>query len=429
MAYFLIEGERATPMNVVGRRDWCRILWFALFMLQAGTASSADTNPPGQASYPGIPDPEWDEVFHRSEGWTGGDGMFTVPLGDGTTLWLFSDTWIGKVKENSHAPGARIVNNSIARHAIGKDGLPPLKDKVAFAWGKPDAEGHPTAWIRPEAGEGIDGVKKGDKADTWFWLADGILNTGDDGKPRLTLFLWRIERTKGQGVMNFRSAGGDVAIVENPQDDCSHWRLKQIHNPHAIAAANKSEKVLETSWGTEIVPEPEGGGTFLYVIGVREAGLGNKQLVVARVPAEMPERFDDWEFRTATGWSKALVEAVPVVENISNEFSITPVVREGKTVWALVYSEPFFGSKILLRVARSPLGPWSKPTPVFQVPELSRNKKYFTYAAKAHPELSRPGELLITYVVNSFDFGAMVRDASIYRPRFVRLPLREIPDP
>ena len=57
------------------------------------------------------------------------------------------------------------------------------------------------------------------------------------------------------------------------------------------------------------------------------------------------------------------------------------------------------------------------------VPEVDRNPTYFTYAAKGHLQLSRQGELLISYVVNSHEFGAMFKDATIYRPRFISIPL------
>jgi hypothetical protein len=66
---------------------------------------------------------------------------------------------------------------------------------------------------------------------------------------------------------------------------------------------------------------------------------------------------------------------------------------------------------------------------VFQVPAIDQKKKHFTYAAKAHPELSRPGELLVSYVVNSFDFGESSTNAGIYRPRFVRVPITILPEP
>lgn len=387
---------------------------------QFGVLSSAERDGDGKV-LPGIPDSDWDDVFARREGWTGGDGMFTVPLGDDTTLWLFSDTWIGKVEDGGHAPGSRLVNNSVARHVIAKDGQVPKSKEVFFHWGSNDKEGHPRAWIRPETDDS--------KSESWYWLADGIVTKNGNGNPRLTVFLWRIERAEGKGIMNFRSAGGDIAIVENPHDPLSKWRVRQVSNPHAVSASSQENERIETSWGTEILVDPESDGRKLLVFGVREAGLGNKQILVARIPAEEPEGFGDWEFRTARGWSSKPADAIPIVENISNEYSITPVTKDGQTVWVLVYSEPIFGSRIFVRVSKSPLGPWSEPTAIFRVPELARHKDYFTYAAKGHPELSRPGELLVTYVVNSFDFGTMVRDASIYRPRFVRLPLDEVPFP
>jgi hypothetical protein len=88
----------------------------------------------------------------------------------------------------------------------------------------------------------------------------------------------------------------------------------------------------------------------------------------------------------------------------------------------MVHSEPFLGRRIFVRTASRPEGPWSKPMPVYRVPEVDRNRAYFTYAAKGHVQLSRSGQLLISYVVNSHDFGAMCKDAAIYRPRFISIP-------
>jgi hypothetical protein len=68
-------------------------------------------------------------------------------------------------------------------------------------------------------------------------------------------------------------------------------------------------------------------------------------------------------------------------------------------------------------------GPWPAAKPIYQIPAIDPKKKHFTYAAKAHAELSRPGELLVSYVVNSFDFAESSTNADIYRPRFVRVPV------
>jgi hypothetical protein len=98
----------------------------------------------------------------------------------------------------------------------------------------------------------------------------------------------------------------------------------------------------------------------------------------------------------------------------------------GKRQFVMVHSEPLLGKRIFVRTAPQPQGPWSKGQAVHTVFDVERHKSYFTYAAKGHAQLSRPGEVLITYVVNASDFGVGYRDASIYRPRFVRVKLASL---
>mgnify|MGYP006919341302 CR=1 FL=1 len=58
---------------------------------------------------------------------------------------------------------------------------------------------------------------------------------------------------------------------------------------------------------------------------------------------------------------------------------------------------------------------------LYATPEIDKN--IFTYNAVAHPQFYENGDLLISYNVNSFEFADLFRDATIYRPRFVRAPL------
>ena len=48
----------------------------------------------------------------------------------------------------------------------------------------------------------------------------------------------------------------------------------------------------------------------------------------------------------------------------------------------------------------------------------------FFYAGKAHVSLCADGELLVSHAFNANDFWEVVRDARIYWPRFVRVPMR-----
>src|SRR5438270_9691186 len=59
------------------------------------------------------PRPDLTRLFTRSEGWTGSDGAYSIPLGPDRTLWLFGDTFIGRVVDGKRV-GARMVNNTAA---------------------------------------------------------------------------------------------------------------------------------------------------------------------------------------------------------------------------------------------------------------------------------------------------------------------------
>ncbi|MBX9655170.1 hypothetical protein K2Y11_16270 [bacterium] len=391
-----------------------------LALLPVGISHAADEL--GRSASPkAIPAASWDLPFHRTEGWTGADAMYSVDLQNWKVLWLFADTWIGPIKDGRHAEGSRLVNNTIALHAISPDGEPPAPDAVQFRWGTPDSEGHPTAWITPADKE------------TWYWVADGIVTKDSDAKPELVIFLWKMRRAKGDGVFAFALAGGAVAVIHNPHDDWTKWEIKQHDLPHTIPDPPDGEKPSAGSplhrtinWGSELLPVMEEGRDWIYIYGYRGGKMGNG-LLIARAPADRLIDFDDWQFRSKEGWSKSLEDATEQASLVPTEFSITPVEIRGNRNWLMVQSETMLGPHVMVRMSSSPVGPWSKPIAIYDVPDLQRNKKYFSYAAKGHPELSKPGELLITYVVNSFDFGAMIHDPEIYRPRFIRLTLDELP--
>ena len=71
-----------------------------------------------------------------------------------------------------------------------------------------------------------------------------------------------------------------------------------------------------------------------------------------------------------------------------------------------------------------PDGPARTARKIWHCPEPDRDPDIFVYNAKAHPHISAPGELLISYNVNTFDFFDHFKYADIYRPRFIRLRLK-----
>ena len=104
---------------------------------------------------------------------------------------------------------------------------------------------------------------------------------------------------------------------------------------------------------------------------------------------------------------------------MASEYSVTAF---GKRYLA-VYTEKGLSPRILGRLADNPWGPWSAPTTLYECPEMVRDKMAFCYGAKAHPTLSERRTLVLSYIVNSFDFWQVAKDANLYWPRFVRVTL------
>jgi hypothetical protein len=382
---------------------------------------------PAPAELPGKPAPEWDAIFARKKGWTGADGCYSVEMGDGRTLWLYSDTWVGTVAEGKHAKGSRLVNNSIGLQPAVINGKPPKHDSLEFYWGKPGKDGKPRAWIEPELRLKADDPQAASKS--WYWLLDGCVINPPGGGKKLLVFLMHMGRKKegGEGVFNFRMLGGALAVVSNPLADPSQWKISQAVNPHSRRSGTD-----DISWATALYhSEGRGPGEpgTLYIYGIRDVKGLNKQVVLARAPAARADDFSTWRFFNGKGWSEKSSDSVKITDQAVNEHTVEKISFGGKNHLVLVESQPVFGRHVLVRTAANPEGPWSEFKKVFLVTNMEKGKhKRFTYAGKGHAHLSAPGELLISYVINSHNFWDMVGDATIYRPRFIRVPLDSIFD-
>lgn len=337
------------------------------------------------------PAPEFDRLFERTEGWTGGDGMHTVALAPGKTLWLFGDTWVGKIKDNKHVDATMVNNTVVVQEQHGNE------VKMHFPI-RLDGSGKPAAQFTPADGKG------------WFWPQAGALVHG-----KLLLFLTQIERTSDPGVFGFRAIGLWLGVVENPLDDPVTWRLTQKKLPCALFSPKR-----EINWGFALLAD----GTHLYIYGFDEDVLPfgkDRHLVVARtrlVEAADPER---WEFFGHGGWHADFQKA----ERLANEMACdgSVIYLPHRQVYVLVYTQNSMSPLVRLRTAPQPWGPWSPPITLFNCPEMAQDKRLFCYNAKAHAHLSRGDELVISYVTNSMEFSHVVNNAKLYWPRFYRVKL------
>jgi hypothetical protein len=329
---------------------------------------------------------EEEALFRRFEGWTGGDGVFSVSLDDDRILWLFGDTFIGTVVQGRHR-NADLVHNTLAVQK-GKD---PFTAEIRFFWGRQDDKN--TAFFLPPDGRG------------WFWPYHGIrVRAG------LFLFLIQVERSPGPVGFDFQVIGAWLARVKNPEQSPEEWKMDFYRIPFSHG---------QRIFGSAVLEEKDS----LLIFGVedrRTAGLPEKVILLARVPADKPADFAEWTFFSQAGWVKTVDKAEAVCRSAANEFSVSyqPALRR----YIMVYTEDSLSEHMVYRLAERPQGPWSEPVRFHRCPEARWEPRVFCYAAKGHPVLSRSAaELVFSYTTNSTDFELIENDARYYRPRFLRL--------
>lgn len=381
-------------------------------------ASSSGAHERAAGSVVVEPAREWTDLFDRTKGWTGADGIYSIPLSgqetpgaDTPTLFVFSDTFIGEVgRDGLRKPGSTIVNNTLALLYPNQ----PAPENIHFLWGKED-DGDPRAVFLP----GTPETNPGD----WYWLEDGVALDG-----KVHLLALRME-LGGGGVFNFAVAG--VSLITLALDS-PHPIEDQVQVDTPLYFKTPDEAYEHVFGGAIMANTPEAGAPvpdgYIYVYGYRsDLATGKKEAIAARVEAGEFESFGAWRYWNGTGWVPEIEAVAPLPGTgwLSSEFSVTPL-PDGR--YLLAYQKFGIGQETAVRLGPSPTGPFGPAVTLWNCPEADVDPDIYCYNAKAHPHLSGPGELLISYNVNTFDFADHIY-ADIYRPRFIRVGLGGIAGP
>ncbi|WP_066836279.1 DUF4185 domain-containing protein [Rufibacter ruber] len=358
--------------------------------------------------------PEWTALFKRNSGWFGADGIFAIPkngvdtagAGKSTeTMLVFSDTMIGDIKDGKLSPGYKMIHNSVA---IIK-GSTPSPENITFYWDK-NAAGQHKSVFEPKT----PATKDGD----YYWLGDGFVNTAKNNDTYI--FGYRVRDTGAQ-VFGFQEVGNALIII--PAGSKPPFKdQRQMDTPFYLAGSNPEEY---GSLGAGIfvntkeagAPKPDG---YVYVYGVRGKA---KNVILARVlPADI-ENFGKWRYWDGAGWSEDINKLANITDRASNELSVTPL-PDGR--YAMVFQTDGIGRTVGLRLGLSPQGPFGPIINLWDCTEdIKMDKDFIVYNAKVHSNLSEPGELLISYNVNSFDFFKdILVHPNLYRPRFIKVKLQ-----
>jgi len=361
----------------------------------AATMLSACSQPTVLRHPPEVePDPRFMALFSPdSGGITGADGLFSIPLPDGRSVFLTGDCFLGKVVNGKRDVGTKMLNNSMV--VISSD----LSEAVALYRGTYD---RPESLFVPQ-GSGDVGH--------WYWpghgfVADSIvyvfaLNMYTE--PTLVVPSGKDPGTAdevdklAENQWSFAVAGVDLLRFSFPG--------LQLLGSDPVPSTYE----LDIHLGNCVMQD----GGHLYFYGTRNDPDGS-HIYVARKEMSVPPYHENWEYFDGQGWSRdhRMVRPMKLDISVSEQFSIFKIKdryvllthsKSTPDIYSYTSAEPHqgFGNKRYI---------YSSPEPAA---DTTRN--LFAYNALAHPQYIDGNQLLVSYCVNSFRVRDVFENVDNYR--------------
>lgn len=388
-------------------------LFASCFIINPVHATAPETDINQAPKFTVSPADDWNNLLIHTSGWLMADGIYSINMSGKETyasdkdsiLFLFSDSFMGNIKDEKLQSGCTMVNNTVA---LLKGNKPDPK-QIQFFWKK--ESDHMKAVFVPKEKK----VKEG----RYFWLGDGFVNA--DGNKNLYVFTYEMKNT-GSGAFGFEQTGTTLLVI--PQGSKPPFNsYKQIELPFSF----KDENGKDTNpFGAGIFVNTKNAGSknpddYIYIYGVYGR---TKKVAVARVLPNQFEDFSEWRFWNGNEWDKDINHATAVTDRVSNELSLTQL-PDGR--YALIFQIDGIGSYVAMRLANQPQGPFGSIIKLWDCPEVKVSPNFYVYNAKAHPVISPEGELIISYNVNTFKFlEDLNTHTNFFRPRFIRVKFENL---
>lgn len=356
----------------------------------------------GQCTLPGTPltgtiDSTFDGyTTQNGPGWTGADGTYSLPLPDGTNLWMWSDSYIGTVNSTTRMRSSDLfsAHNSLT-----------ILNQATGSWTTVGYPPKTTSYFAPTS-----------KSD-WFWQGDGIVTQPTTGTYQIKIML-----TEWTG--SFKLVGHSVATLS--------WPSFAIVSVTPVAGLDTS-----LTWGAKILQV----GSYFYIYGLKDPGTNTKTPYVARTTSiNNLTNAAKWQFWNASQkkWlaGESNATAMSGVAAVTPEYSVDSLSYNGSTFYLMAGMDPQHPAYPLWDAVTtwyscSPQGPWTHKTTVYTAPEAGANGcktgTLVTYNAKAHTEFTDADGILMSYNVNA-NTGSDLVCADDYKPRFVRVPIPGVTD-
>lgn len=327
------------------------------------------------------PWPQAEALFHQDPQWLGGDGVYSVDLGQGRVLWLFSDSFIATSSANTRS-ASTLVHNSIAIQT----GYDPATASMQFYWSK-TANGPEAFFSDPSS-------------PNWYWPAHGV-RIGN------TLLIFMAETQSSSGGLGFVGVGWKAVAVDNPDATPDQWQVRNLTAPDQFALVVGSSVLVVGDYLYAYAHSNTDTNLYLARFPLAEAALGTLTNL------EWYNGNGSWGLQSQLSRPPAAL-----MEAGQSEFNIYP--NPPHAPYLEVQTDAFGAANLAYRIAGAPTGPWPGLQPFYRPPEYNQSG-ILIYAAKMHPMLTNSGaDFVVSYSTNNTDFNTQVQDTSLYYPRFVK---------
>jgi hypothetical protein len=353
-------------------------------------------------------DQSFKNLFYAdSNGITGADGLFSIPLPDGSSAFLLGDCFLGKVVN-----GGRELQTTMLRNAINII----EKDKTGVKAIYKGTYDNPITFMEPVNEEG-------DTTYRWYWPGHGFVKNDTIYIFALNLyneFIAPAESEKSQEetdkadkmeeeMWSFRISHIDLLLFRLPD-----FRHIETHKVEINYPTNQID------FGNCVMVD----NGFVYIYGTKNSP-GIAKIHVARVPFTSKTFYNNWEYYNGTTWDKNIENSTPIDIDISisEQFSIFKYNDK-----YILLTQERSGTDIFTYVSDFPNKDFHNKKFIYHTtePESDSTKKIFSYNALAHKQYIENQQLLVSYCINSLRVRDVFDNVEAYMARFLRVPMHLI---
>ena len=342
--------------------------------------------------------------YSESGGLTGADGLFSILLPDGSSIFFVGDCFLGEVVNGSRDTGTRMLRN--AGNHINKENttaVPVIRGSID----------DPLTLMEPVN-------EKGDTTYRWYWPGHGLVKND-------TLYVFALNLYNDPSlIVRTDKPENEADILDEMTETMFAFRISRI-DLHSFKYPGFTH--LETNnvdidysrnqidFGNCIMVD-EG---YVYIYGTK-IYPDKAKIHVARIPLESNALYTGWEFYDGTEWNDSICNSIPMETDVSvsEQFSI---FRYGSKY--ILLTQERGGADIYAYVSDFPHKSFQNRKFIYHTTEseTDTSKMIFTYNALAHQQFIENDELLVSYCVNSFNVRDVYDNVEAYRAKFLRVPM------